>query len=61
VCILCTDYLRGRLTQEEAKRNFSEIRPTMDEEHAREVDKRLQDPFWEQTNKRSRQDRQRRK
>lgn len=58
MCIICIEYLKGSLTQQEARRNLGEMKESMDPSHVEEVEERLNDPFWRNTSERSRKDRQ---
>ena len=41
MCIICVDFQQEKLTLKEARRNFAEMRETMDAEHISEVDNML--------------------
>ena len=41
MCIICVEFQQEKLTLTEARRNFNEMRETMDSEHASEVDEML--------------------
>ena len=41
MCIICVQFQQEKLTLTEARRNFNEMRETMDSEHASEVDEML--------------------
>jgi len=41
MCIICVQFHQQKLTLTEARRNFIEMRDTMDSEHAEEVDDML--------------------
>ena len=42
MCVICVQYEKGQLTLEEALKNFSEIRSTLDTDHEEEVADMLQ-------------------
>lgn len=43
MCIICIDFERGALKPREARRALSEMREGLGSEHAREVEKKLDD------------------
>lgn len=43
MCIICIDYDRGALKLSEARRALGEMRVKLDEAHAKEVEKKLDD------------------
>ena len=44
MCVICVQFQQNKLTLLEARRNFAEMRETMDSEHAAEVDEMLWSP-----------------
>ena len=43
MCLICVDFDRGVLKLREAKRALGEMRTTLDAQHLREVEKKLDD------------------
>jgi hypothetical protein len=43
MCLICVDFDRGALKLREAKRALGEMRTTLDAQHLREVEKKLDD------------------
>jgi hypothetical protein len=43
MCLICVDFDRGALKLREAKRALGEMRTTLDAQHLREVEKKLED------------------
>jgi len=43
MCLICAELAKGKLTSLEARRNFREMKTSLDEEHRTEVLKRI----WE--------------
>ena len=41
MCIICIDFERGALRPEEARRALREMRSSLDSQHAREIEKKL--------------------
>lgn len=41
MCLICIDFDRGALKLKEARRALGEMRPTLDPEHLREVELKL--------------------
>ena len=41
MCLICADYAKGRLTTREARRALGEMAMTLDPEHVRDLEKRL--------------------
>lgn len=52
MCLICIDFDRGALNLREAKRALGEMRATLDAQHLREVEQKLEDAEQsEQANK----------
>jgi hypothetical protein len=43
MCLICVDFDRGALKLREAKRALGEMRTTLDAQHLKEVEKKLDD------------------
>ena len=43
MCLICIDFDRGALKPREARRALGEMRATLDREHVKEVEKKLDD------------------
>lgn len=43
MCLICVDFDRGALKLREAKRALGEMRSTLDAQHLKEVEKKLDD------------------
>lgn len=43
MCIICIDFIKGKLTAEEARRNLVELSVVLDNDHVEEVDQLIGD------------------
>ena len=46
MCIICVELDKNKLTPWEARRNLTEMRENLDEEHAREVEQKISDAIF---------------
>ena len=59
MCIICVEFEKGKLSLDEAVRNYGEMKETLSEEHQKEVEglifnnfplyHGLDDEYWEET------------
>ena len=47
MCIICIDFERGALRPQEARRALREMRSGMDEKHAAEIEKKIEEKLDE--------------